>query len=294
MESRQPDHSVLLARHARTFALTLRLLPRPLREPLSLGYLLARSSDTIADSPVIDEGRRVSMLRDLDATLTAGNPAEWRPLFARGELLSGEEELFRALPGLLQRLKESPDREELCALWRTILEGQLFDLERFGQGAAPLARGELEHYCGLVAGSVGETWTRLMARHAPRTLLRPVEELLPLASFYGRGLQLVNILRDRGQDREIGRCYVREEDAAALTALAATWLGQAESYLAGLRPGRILTASSLPLDLAKAMLDASGEEGIRPGMKLSRRTVRFLLIRRLSSLCFPRRGNPAS
>lgn len=291
-----PPHatSVLLARHARTFSLTLGLLPRSLREPLSLGYLLARASDTIADSPLISRERGLLLLSRLDDALVAGNPADWSPSVGRDELLPGEAELFLALPHLLRRLSESPDRAELCALWRTILEGQLFDLGRFGPGSPPLARWELERYCGLVAGSVGEAWTRLTARHSPRTLLLPPEELLPLASAYGRGLQLVNILRDRERDREIGRCYVREEEVAALTGIAASWLRQAEHYLAGLRPGRILTASSLPLDLAKAMMDASGEAGIGPGMKLSRRAVRSLLLGRLSSLCFPRRINPAS
>ena len=40
----------MLRVHARTMELSLRLLPCSLREPLGLAYLLARVSDTIADS----------------------------------------------------------------------------------------------------------------------------------------------------------------------------------------------------------------------------------------------------
>ena len=36
---------------SRSFYLSLRVLPKPLRDPLSLAYLLARATDTIADTP---------------------------------------------------------------------------------------------------------------------------------------------------------------------------------------------------------------------------------------------------
>ena len=36
---------------SRSFYLSLRILPAALREPLSLAYLLARATDTIADTP---------------------------------------------------------------------------------------------------------------------------------------------------------------------------------------------------------------------------------------------------
>jgi phytoene/squalene synthetase len=35
---------------SRSFYLTIRFLPRPLREPVGLAYLLARATDTIADT----------------------------------------------------------------------------------------------------------------------------------------------------------------------------------------------------------------------------------------------------
>src|SRR5438067_11742992 len=40
----------LLKNVSRSFYLTLRALPRGLREPIGLAYLLARASDTVADS----------------------------------------------------------------------------------------------------------------------------------------------------------------------------------------------------------------------------------------------------
>jgi len=202
--------------------------------------------------------------------------------------------LIDALPGFVALLSESPDRGELTGLWMEILEGQLFDLRRFTPGSAPLDRTELERYCDLVAGSVGRCWTRLIARYVPGTLLASGAELLSLASGYGKGLQLLNILRDREADRALGRRYVVEVEMAELLDLTCGWLDSGERYLRALRPGRILMASALPLDLAKATLPllAAAPPGTRA--KLPRSAVRGILIGSLRSLWLPRRADPAS
>lgn len=70
--------SYLLRNHARTFALTLAILPRSLREPLGVTYLLARASDTIADAGMISRERRVALLEELESALSGGSPkARW-------------------------------------------------------------------------------------------------------------------------------------------------------------------------------------------------------------------------
>ncbi|MBP6602801.1 MAG: squalene/phytoene synthase family protein, partial [Verrucomicrobiales bacterium] len=44
-------HRELLKSVSRSFYLSMRFLPAGMRDPISLGYLLARFSDTIADAP---------------------------------------------------------------------------------------------------------------------------------------------------------------------------------------------------------------------------------------------------
>src|SRR6184192_1177574 len=53
----------LLKPVSRSFYLSIRLLPRALREPVALAYLLARTSDTIADSSAVDAGKRSDLKR---------------------------------------------------------------------------------------------------------------------------------------------------------------------------------------------------------------------------------------
>jgi len=269
-------------------ALTLRLLPQALREPLGLAYLLARVSDTIADSGGLTREERIEWLERLAAGETA---SEWEA--TRHEAFTRSEvELLRALPGLLSTLGDHPDRREITGLWREILEGQRFDLQRFTPGSEPLDPAELERYCDLVAGSVGRSWTRLIARHAPGTLRAPVAELLPPASQYGKGLQLLNILRDRETDRALGRHYVAEEVVPEHLEQAREWLAAGDRYLRAVAPGRILMASSLPLALARATLPlvASATRGERA--KLPRHHVRMMLATSVRSLVLPHRADP--
>jgi farnesyl-diphosphate farnesyltransferase len=291
--------SYLLRNHARTFALTLAILPRSLREPLGVTYLLARASDTIADAGMISRERRVALLEELESALSGGSPKArwgWDPVMMSGELDASQAELMAAVPRLINALEISFDRDELFKLWRLILEGQLFDLRRFPSDE-PLNREELERYCFLVAGSVGECWTRLLSVHAPDRLMLPMTEMIPLGIAYGKGLQLLNILRDRAEDRSLGRVYARVEELAGLFALAEEWLALGERYLEHLRPGRILFATALPLDLAWSTLAKLKDPDLHSslnGLKLNRWEVYALLLRGMNSLCLPRRGNPAS
>ena len=283
---------VLLRAHARTMDLSLRLLPRALRQPLGLAYLLARASDTIADSGLMPREERIAWLERMHAALTAEQIGTLFPAKIPEALSPAERGLMDSFPRLVALLKECSDREELVALWREILEGQLFDLRRFAPGSAPLDHAELERYCDLVAGSVGRCWTRLIARHAPDTLLTPPHELLPLASDYGKGLQLLNILRDREADHAIGRHYVVAAAVPRQLELTREWLAAGKRYLHSLASGRILMATALPLDLAMATLPliAPAPEGTRA--KLTRSAVRKTLAAGVRSLVLPRRPDP--
>jgi farnesyl-diphosphate farnesyltransferase len=290
---RPADPGSLLRDHARTFSLTLRLLPRALREPLGIAYLLARASDTIADAAAIPMDRKLELLGELEALLADGGSQSWNPGTDRG-FSPAEAVLMDSVPDLLRALETLSDRDSICSLWRTILRGQLFDLKRFEHGAEPLSAQELDRYCGLVAGSVGEFWTRLIKKHRPGVLSHPVERMVSLGIAYGKGLQLVNILRDRRADLLLGRRYVQDADLPELFDLAEEWLRSGNCYLAGLRPGRILMGSSLPHDLAVLTLAEIRRFPENQRVRIRRRAVRSVLVRNVTSLCFPRGCDPAS
>src|SRR5437763_7372062 len=52
----------LLKDVSRSFYLTLRILPGAIRRPIGLAYLLARASDTIADTDAVPRAQRLDLL----------------------------------------------------------------------------------------------------------------------------------------------------------------------------------------------------------------------------------------
>src|SRR3954451_3955819 len=76
----------LLRSVSRSFYLSLRFLPKALRDPLSLAYLLARATDTIADTTGAPVTLRTEALRTLAAAIQ-GNMAKEKTAELRESLV---------------------------------------------------------------------------------------------------------------------------------------------------------------------------------------------------------------
>ena len=165
----------------------------------------------------------------------------------------------------------------------SILEGQIFDLERFTPEAAPLTGEELERYTYLVAGSVGEFWTDLCAARLGHFSNEPHKLMGARARHYGQGLQLVNILRDRRMDAALGRVYVPPGEVGPWMEQARRWLQDGADYCAALRSGRLRYATLLPALLGWRTLvltEAQPASVITPA-KVPRRELRQWMRRAL-------------
>jgi farnesyl-diphosphate farnesyltransferase len=215
----------LLRRVSRSFYLSLAILPRSLREPIGLAYLLARASDTVADTRLLPRPERLRHLATLRAAY-AGEPADattvaraCAPLQAH----AAERELLERVGEALLRVERLPsdDRASVRTVLATITEGQRFDLERFpGEDDAGLAAldtlDELDRYTYLVAGCVGEFWTRLHVAHRPRLASWDIRAMSANGVRFGKALQLTNVLRDVPADLRHGRCYLPARELAPL------------------------------------------------------------------------------
>jgi farnesyl-diphosphate farnesyltransferase len=67
---------------------------------------------------------------------------------------------------------------------------------------------DLDDYTYRVAGCVGEFWTRICRAHVFPNARLEDKVLLEQSVRFGKGLQLVNILRDIAADLRLGRCYL--------------------------------------------------------------------------------------
>ena len=260
----------LLKKLARTFALSLRILPASIRPALSLAYMLARASDSIADAATAPAFQRLALLRALPDFFPEKSPDLG--------LTGNERDLVARLPDLLKALEAMPDAPEIKDAWRIILRGQIFDLERFdpsadGEPPKPLSPEELVEYTQLVAGSVGEFWTRLSFRHIPDYATKPIDEMLPLARTFGQGLQMVNILRDRRRDADSGRVYIPDERFYPEMQRATELLEAGAAYSSAIKPRALRAACKLPLDLARQTLALVAEHPLGLRVKVPRHKV---------------------
>jgi farnesyl-diphosphate farnesyltransferase len=223
MSANQLDY-LLLQNVSRSFYLSLRVLPAAVRPQIGLAYLLARTTDTIADTELVSLEKRLEALRTLRARIQGVRlgPADYGEL-ARHQGGPAERLLLEQTEQNVARLQsfDPNDQKLIRQVLDTIGGGQELDLHRF-QGAsaenlvALESDSDLDDYTYRVAGCVGEFWTRLCRAHLfPRARLDEAV-LLTNGVRFGKGLQLVNILRDLPGDLRNGRCYL---PANALTSV---------------------------------------------------------------------------
>ena len=276
---------------SRSFYLSLQILPGRLRDPISLAYLLARATDTIADTPEPPMELRIEALRNLASVIQGNEPAATaaniRTSFAPLQSKQTERALIDALPAALAWLDllSDRDRDAVRIVLQKINRGQMLDLERFGAGggirALPRAA-DLDEYTYLVAGCVGEFWTHLGFAHVQNFCDRSEPEMLSLGVQYGRGLQLINILRDIGADLRAGRCYLPADELhslgltsgeilakpARVDSIIQSWREKAENgltagieYACAIRSRRIRFATALPALIGARTLVLMREAG---------------------------------
>jgi farnesyl-diphosphate farnesyltransferase len=275
----------LLRGVSRSFDLTIRLLPPVLQTPVAIGYLLARATDTVADTTALPVAER-QVLLDLmaqaiactDTVTVTHELAHLTQAFADQQSDPHERALMLALPQCLPLLQTlgKDDRASVRQVLGHITRGQQLDMRRFGHGLQALqTEAELNEYTWLVAGCVGEFWTELCGRHLPGYACLPQEEMLRIGRAYGMGLQRLNIIRDTGADLAAGRCYwpaetlanadlspatlaeaaqsARADTLQTLAPLYSQWLDQTQAqltdglrYAMALKPLRLRLASALP------------------------------------------------
>lgn len=209
----------LLKSVSRSFYLSLRYLPSSIQQSISLAYLLARLGDSIADCSVCSLNYRKEAIAQLQNLIN--RPDEFTSIARLQDYLlsyiksfpNTEQTLLTNLSFLLLLLQKQSVKHLLYIqeVLNHIIEGQLIDLQFFDthNGVTYFTKDhELDRYLYLVAGCVGEFWTKICWNAIPGYSEYDLSYLLPKAINFGKALQLTNILRDIPEDLKKGRFYL--------------------------------------------------------------------------------------
>jgi farnesyl-diphosphate farnesyltransferase len=290
----------ILKEVSRSFYISVRFLPPQIRMTIALAYLLARASDTIADTNQLPARERIDVLRRFIESLS--RPATEDPanlaIYLAKQWDGPEKVLLANIDRVFERLSKIPEshRELIEEVLEKIIRGQTLDIERFELQPCAKALTDdaaLEEYTYLVAGCVGEFWTKVCFLAWPSYARLPDSEMVRTGKRFGQGLQLINILRDFPVDLQTGRCYLPVTDPAAVRTdpllarpeweqwrqRANGYLEEAWKYTCAVRPFRVRFACAVPVLIGVRTLRLLGDTAtIVAGLKVSRQEVTRIMI----------------
>jgi len=254
----------MLKKTSRTFFIPISHLPSGLQEAVSSAYLCMRAIDEIEDHPTLEKHGKMRYLRSISRLLQAQTSVA---TFAHSGSSTAYNKQQDTIPEVTLRISEwacyAPEQ-----IAPRIWDATAAMAERMANWVANgwkiRTESDLDSYTFAVAGAIGlllcDIWAWFDGVQMNRTP----------AIHFGRGLQAVNILRNRTEDLARGVDFFptgwsREH----MQQYAMHNLSQADIYSRSLPPGPFVFFIQTPLALAYATLEALA----RGESKLSRSAV---------------------
>jgi farnesyl-diphosphate farnesyltransferase len=203
----------MLPKVSRTFAICIRLLPSRIEHPVLVAYLLCRVADTIEDTTDIPPAEKDRLFEHFGRCLEPGGP-DAEPLSSRfTDPVNDEQVLARETDAVLREFRRLPQQQQdAIRPWVQEMSSGMAEFVRRaadGKHLATLATiEELDRYCYYVAGTVGHLLTQLFRLHDSPPDPERYDRLDALATSFGLGLQLTNIIKDVADDRRRGWSFV--------------------------------------------------------------------------------------
>lgn len=198
----------ILPKVSRTFALCIPLLPTGLEYATLVAYLVCRVADTIEDAVSLSPETKASLLNAWAHALEDGGADVGLLGTAFASPASDDERLVNDADVVLREFHRlPPSHRDAVRPWvREMCAGMAEFVRRPPGGIGTVE--DLDRYTYYVAGTVGHLLTRLFRLHDPRPAAGRYERLEALATSFGRGLQLTNIIKDVADDRRRGFSYI--------------------------------------------------------------------------------------
>ncbi|MGH8495476.1 MAG: phytoene/squalene synthase family protein [Gammaproteobacteria bacterium] len=253
---------------SRTFALTIPELPERLRLAVANAYLLCRIADTIEDEITLAPAQKQAIHDEL-AAVVGGRTAPREFAERLGPLLSestppAERLLIERTAAIVGITASLPGRQRhaLRHCVSVMCHG-MPGFQHHNSLAGLKSLQEMDRYCYVVAGVVGEMLTELFCAYSPVIARRQVR-LMRHAVAFGQALQMTNILKDLWEDRARGRCWLPREVFDERLDLETISPGyRSPGFTAGLERLIGIAHAHLRSALDYTLLIPAGETGIR-------------------------------
>lgn len=197
----------ILPKVSRSFALCIKLLPRPLNSQMMVSYLIFRVLDTIEDSHAPLEVKK-ALFSEVMALMMQKRADDPKAALCSCRLLSRldytyEKELLESLPAVMRFFHSQPlqVKSAICARGST-MAGGMYEFQR----RKIKTFSDQNQYSYYVAGIIGYLFTDLLYYNGiiTRDLRKRIGRY---ARQLGLALQKVNILRDIAADIKANRRY---------------------------------------------------------------------------------------
>lgn len=231
-------------------------MPKSIRQQLSITYLLARTSDTIADELDISAAAKIKLLDSYLLAVKQETPHEHLT-----PLLLAEYKKLNVL-----------DKKYILDLLAKIITAQKFDTNL----VKIKDKEQLDWYIYHVAGCVGEYITNICYKYIPGfSKIKDKQQMINAGINYGKGLQLINILRDIPEDKLRNREYLPDPDLEYWKKFTLDYLEHGKFYINNINNFRVKYAFSLPYSLGIKTLNLVNKS------KISRGQVYLILLKNI-------------
>ncbi len=208
----------MLPQVSRTFAPTIRMLPEGLRMQVTTAYLLCRIADTVEDSEALSLNQKKELLQAYSQIFLKKEKSALPSFFdaiAKFPRETADDRLVHDLDKVMRVYHSfSPLMQTHIAKW--VVEMSL-GMHKYAQSLHKKrysflkSMKELDEYTYYVAGTVGYLLTELFSYYSKK-ITPPIRgKMEKLAGSFGKGLQLVNIIRDMTVDLRRGQSYIPDE-----------------------------------------------------------------------------------
>jgi farnesyl-diphosphate farnesyltransferase len=245
----------MLLKTSRTFYIPISYLSPGLKEAVGSAYLCMRAIDEIEDHPKLDKHVKISLLKSISKQLqNASSDTDFTALF---------DSYKSILPEVTLRLS---DWIKFCP--PLVVDKIVMSTAIMADGMAKWvekdwkieSETDLNDYTFYVAGLVGVMLSEIWKWSDD------IETDREQSIAFGRGLQAVNILRNRDEDKERGGVDFFPDGWGfeEMLDFAKRNLSLADQYIESIKPGPIRIFCEIPLSLAYRTLTAltDGKEKI--------------------------------